>query len=406
MLDTLLLSRATHHLGADAIGLSPGRHGPDVHRRVLCVDDEPLVLEGLARSLRDRYDVYRAEGGQEGLDQIRENGPFAVVISDMRMPGMDGAEFLSKVRTISPDTVRILLTGHADIDATITAVNEGQLFRFLSKPCPRDVLLTAMEGASDQFRLVRAQRDTLAQTLETAVSLLIRILSLSDPSTSYRAGTLTAYVHHMAASLDIEDAWRFDLAAMLSQIGAIAMPSETVARVRAGQSVSSEDRDRYNDHPNVGRRLLEEIPGLEVIARMIASQTIEGSGSEEDEDIRLGGAMLRLGLAIDRLTADGHSVQSAVDRLRETREHSTRLLDAMASYRGDTPRHAVKAVPPEELEPGMIMDEPLCLTGGRVLMSRGTEVTKKHVDMVQDYIGPFEPVRVRVPIRDVELAVG
>src|SRR5512141_2774337 len=103
---------------------------------VLCVDDERIVLEGLALHLRRRFDVTMAESGAEGLDAIRGSGKFAVVLSDMRMPGMRGAEFLAQVRQLSPETVRVLLTGYADLESAIAAVNEGQIFRFLNKPCP------------------------------------------------------------------------------------------------------------------------------------------------------------------------------------------------------------------------------------------------------------------------------
>ena len=104
--------------------------------RVLCVDDEPQVLEGLALNLRRHYEVHVAGSGAEGLQRLEQDGPFAVVLSDMRMPGMTGAVFLAHVRQRAPDSVRLLLTGHAELDAAIAAINTGHIFRFLAKPCP------------------------------------------------------------------------------------------------------------------------------------------------------------------------------------------------------------------------------------------------------------------------------
>src|SRR5687768_872607 len=103
---------------------------------VLCVDDEPQVLAGLSVSLRRRYEILTATSGAEALAVLARRPDVAVVVSDMRMPGMDGAAFLAKAKEIAPDAVRVLLTGYSEIDAAMNAVNQGQIFRFLTKPCP------------------------------------------------------------------------------------------------------------------------------------------------------------------------------------------------------------------------------------------------------------------------------
>src|ERR1700722_7513879 len=103
--------------------------------RVLFVDDESRLLEGIARTLRGSFDVYTATSGGEGLSVLQRAGPFAVVVSDMGMPEMNGAQFLSSARELCPQTVRIVLSGQSDMGQTIAAVNEGNIFRFLSKPC-------------------------------------------------------------------------------------------------------------------------------------------------------------------------------------------------------------------------------------------------------------------------------
>jgi DNA-binding NtrC family response regulator len=95
----------------------------------LFVDDEIPILEGYRRILHREFDVCGANSGEDGLEVLRTTGPFAVVISDMRMPGMNGAEFLAKVRERAPDTARMLLTGYADLEAAIDAVNKGNIFR-------------------------------------------------------------------------------------------------------------------------------------------------------------------------------------------------------------------------------------------------------------------------------------
>jgi DNA-binding response OmpR family regulator len=121
--------------------------------RVLLVDDEPAVLAGLNRHLRRRFDVVTATGAAEGLAAIdAADEPFDVVVSDLRMPGMDGIQFLAAARDRSPGTARMLLTGHADVDSAVDAVNRAGLFRFLLKPCPPDELLVELDDALAHVR--------------------------------------------------------------------------------------------------------------------------------------------------------------------------------------------------------------------------------------------------------------
>lgn len=127
--------------------------------KVLFVDDEPLVLDALRRMLHDKFHIYTANSGEKGLAAVEQNGPFAVVISDMRMPGMNGAEFLARIRKDAPDTVRMLLTGFTDLDAAIAAVNEGNIFRFLTKPCRKNELVSAINLGLAQHRSTVAGKE-------------------------------------------------------------------------------------------------------------------------------------------------------------------------------------------------------------------------------------------------------
>jgi FixJ family two-component response regulator len=138
--------------------------------RILFVDDEKGVLDGYERLLRKDFYVSVASSGQEGLAAIAEHGPFGVVISDMRMPGMNGAEFLCQVKQIAPDTIRMLLTGYTDLSAAIDAVNEGNIFRFLTKPSSKETLVDAINIGLKQYHVATAEREIIkrAETLEHA----------------------------------------------------------------------------------------------------------------------------------------------------------------------------------------------------------------------------------------------
>jgi DNA-binding NtrC family response regulator len=121
--------------------------------RILIVDDEELILDALKRQLCSRFDVTTATGGKEAMRLVMSQDPYAVVVSDLRMPEMDGVTLLYLIRQSAPDTVRVLLTGTADVEAATSAINVANIFRFLIKPCPTGMLLRALEAAVEQYRL-------------------------------------------------------------------------------------------------------------------------------------------------------------------------------------------------------------------------------------------------------------
>jgi serine phosphatase RsbU (regulator of sigma subunit) len=127
--------------------------------KILFVDDDVNLLAAFRRQLRKQFQIETAEGGREGLELVKANGPYAVIVSDFRMPIMDGIEFLSRVREIAPETVRIMLTGNADLQAAIQAVNEGNIFRFLTKPCSRDILSESLITGLEHYQRVSRERE-------------------------------------------------------------------------------------------------------------------------------------------------------------------------------------------------------------------------------------------------------
>jgi len=182
-----------------------------VTRKVLFVDDEPNVLSGIRRQLGRQYEMDTADGGQAGLEAIAGRGPYAVVVSDMRMPGMDGAQFLALVRERSPDTVRMMLTGNSDLQTAIEAVNRGNIFRFLNKPCPPEDIARALDAGLEQFRLVCAEKELLEKTLAGSIRVLVDMLSLVNPGAFGRASRVRRYMRHMADGLGLPDPWMYEL---------------------------------------------------------------------------------------------------------------------------------------------------------------------------------------------------
>ena len=279
--------------------------------KILFVDDEPNVLAAYERQLRKQFDVVTMEGGEAGIRAMMVGGPYAVVVSDFRMPKMNGIEFLSRVKEISPDTVRMILTGYADVQTAIEAVNEGNVFRFLTKPCPPDSLAKAIMAGMEQYRLVNAERELLEQTLKGAIQILTELLGLVNPEAFGRCSRIQKRVRSIALRMGLSDVWQYETAAMLSQIGGVIVPERILKRLYKGERLTEEESQLFEMHPMVGSDLIAKIPRMEQIAQMIGYQEkrFDGRGVPRDalhgEEIPLGGRILKVVLDFDILEAKG-----------------------------------------------------------------------------------------------------
>ncbi len=172
--------------------------------KILLVDDDHNILDGYRRSLSRDFLIETALGGEQALQLVAEKGPYAVVVSDMRMPGIDGIQLLSEIKTLSPDTVRVMLTGNADMTTAIDAINEGSIFRFLNKPCSKETMGKTLTAAVMQYRLVVAEKQLLEQTLSGTIQVLTEVLSLVNPAAFSRAERARRYIHHVVTSMSAQ----------------------------------------------------------------------------------------------------------------------------------------------------------------------------------------------------------
>jgi response regulator RpfG family c-di-GMP phosphodiesterase len=372
--------------------------------KILCVDDEPNVTGGLTLQLKRLYDVSVAINGDQGLRILKDRGPFAVVLSDMRMPGMSGAAFLAKVREESPDTTRMLLTGHTDMEMAISAVNDGQIFRFLMKPCPPIQLRAAFEAAARQYHLTTSERVLLEQTLHGSIKALVDVLSLTNPVSFGRASRVKRLAAWLAAELDLADRWQVEVAAMLSQLSCITLPAETVQRLYVDAPLSDAERTMVGRLPRVTDQLLQHIPRLEAVREILARATsprgCKGLPSPDQAERRLQDAadVLRVALDFDELHTQGRAPKVAVTEMsRRDRTYDSRILGILEKKGVATFEQAeVYELPLSALRPGMVLAEDALLMTGNVLAARGYEVTVGFLERVKNF-GPgavHEPIRV------------
>lgn len=370
---------------------------------VLVVDGDPVVLEALTQLIRRSYDVVSAVDGEAALELLQSQVGVAAIVSDMQVPDMEGAMFLARARQVAPDALRILLSGRMDFDAVVAAINEGQVFRILAKRSAPSALMAAVDAAVEQHRLLTSERVLLEQTLHGAVKTLTDILSLTDPLAFGRATRVKRLVSELAFRLGVVDRWQVEVAAMLSQIASVTLPTETVEKVFYGQDLTEAEQHIVARMPAVTEQLLANIPRLEGVREILATYPRDHRNAEPDNGdprrrtLARHAQILRVAIDYDVLEMQGASSGVAIDTIRgRTGRYDPRVIEALVVVRGrNTQRHEVRELPLRALSAGMVFAQDVKLANGTLLVGRGGEVSAGFLQRVRN----FRPGAIREPIR-------
>jgi response regulator RpfG family c-di-GMP phosphodiesterase len=310
--------------------------------RILLVDDEPSILASLRRLLKSHgFEVFLANSGQEGLE-VLEREPIDIVFSDMRMPGMDGSQFLEQVFARWPETKRILLTGYADVKSTIAAVNQGKIWRYIAKPWDDGDLLLCVEQAlghrrllNENARLLKLTQDqneelkSLNASLETRVNertgelqralkalhqSFINTVNVFSSLMDMRGGLLAGHARRVAENarkvakrmgMSDGEVQEIFLAGLLHDIGKLGLPDE--ATERPFNALGPELRAELMKHSVKGEMLLMSVPQLARVAQLVRHhhELFDGEGYPDS----LSGMMIPMGARILTVVNDFDSLQ-------------------------------------------------------------------------------------------------
>ena len=374
--------------------------------KILFVDDEPNILQSIQRQLRNRFALQTADGGDEALRVLKEDGPFAVIVSDMRMPGMNGVELLTKVKDSYPEIVRLMLTGNADQETAMEAVNNGQIFRFLTKPCPQATFITSLALALRQHRLIIAEKELLQKTLMGSITVLSELLAVVNPL-AFSAGIRSKdYVVNISRALNLPNLWQYEIAALVSQIGCITLPGEVLSKIYTGMELTAQESEMYENHPAAGASLLEKIPRLENVAKMIRLQlktydeyTPEMVG-DEFEEILIGAQVLKTALDFDRYIFRGLGKNESLDRMRKNKNvYNQEVLKALAALKTERRLQQELSLPTGQVSVGMVAAEDMMAKNGVLIIPKGQIITSQLLQGLKNFsrqVGMIEPLRVHV----------
>jgi len=319
------------------IAPADGRKPP----RLLLVDDDANLLDSLRRVLDRGYEIFTAEGGADALAALDACGPFTAVVSDLRMPGMDGVELLSRVEQAAPDAIRVLLTGYADLDAALDAVNKGHVFRILTKPCPPEALRAAVEAAVRQHELIQASRELHALKrfqglLEGVVQGFSALVEARDPYLAGHHQRTTDLACAIARELhmDDKDCETLRIAGLLHDIGKVYVPADFLNRPGV---LRAEKFSMVKLHPDVGYEILKHLDSDWPVAVIIRQhhERMDGSGYPQGligRYIVLGARVLAVADVVDAMCSHrpyrpSLGVAAALEELERGR---SRLFDPLA----------------------------------------------------------------------------
>jgi response regulator RpfG family c-di-GMP phosphodiesterase len=348
-----------------------------MNRKILFVDDDLNILSGYKRALRKDFDIYTAEGGLEALSIINTESEFAVIISDMRMPGMDGIQFLRRVKEITPNSVRMMLTGNADQQTAIEAVNQGSIFRFMNKPCSPETFAEIISAGLEQYRLITAEKTLLSETLNNSLQVMVEILSMVNPTAFSRSNRIKRLAKDIAVKLGIKNIWEIEIAAMLSQVGCVTVPEETLQKIANSEPLNEKELQLYHQHPNIAYNLISRIPRMQNVAEIIANQTQLFGNTLETQNSKIGGNILKVVLDFDKLLDSGDLPHLALKELASRSGwYNPIVLEALRNLINEAVEEFISIeLEVGDLKPGMLINRPVYSTKGILLLSEKQEVT-------------------------------
>lgn len=356
---------------------------------ILIVDDEANVLESFQRTLGRTFTLVTAAGGRAGIEAAQTRGPFAVIVTDMRMPEIDGLKFLEAARAANPHAVVMMLTGNSDQRTAADAVNVGHAFRFLTKPCTREVIERALRDALAEHRLRAAERTLLKQTVGGCVQALLQVMQLAKPELFDRAASASRIASWLADQTQHPHAWQVEVAAALADIGWVAADESTPAAGRRSGGDAGAALAAGRRHAELGAGVLRAIPRFDDIAAMVRLQ-FEDARSETlartSPAVSAGVQLLALARALDERLRHGEPWALAARELAQAVPAGAvreALLGPPPDWVEQSEGAQVLTIASGDVRPGMILQQDVRTRGGDLLLASGNVITEMIAERIR-----------------------
>jgi response regulator RpfG family c-di-GMP phosphodiesterase len=361
---------------------------------VLVVDDTEANVDILVDALGELYDVSVAMDGREALEGVVESPPDLILL-DIMMPELDGYEVCRRLKGDAryAKIPIIFLTALTEVENKTKGFQLGAV-DYITKPFEIAEVKARVET---HLKLALAEwelQDLVVKTLGGAIEVLTEILSVANPTAFSRTSRLKRHANGLMAAFNLKDFWQIRMAAMLSQIGCIAISPETIEKIFSGQKVLVEEEEAYKRHPQIGYELIGKIPRLKEVAEIIVRQQDlqKNTGFQGDERaqrlIQMGSQILKLVLAYEKLTYSGKSSVDAMAELKKSeREYGPKLLEGFSRIVESEPKPSqmkVRKIYPRDIAVGMVLAKDIITSSGSVLVKTGTKINPFLFEILHD----------------------
>ena len=361
-------------------------------RRVLFVDDEQAVLHSLDRLFGSEFEVRLAESGQAALGMLNEGYRAPVLVTDMRMPQMDGVEFSKAAQQVAPEAKVLMLTGNQDLGAATAAVNDGGVFRFYNKPCPPETLREGIDAAMRQYDIDQAEKTLLRKTLLGAISSISRVAERASEDIASRIADYGPLVSQLAELAEVPARWEYPVACRLALIGLPGTPADSQASLWRGFDPVAENRDAFKAALEEAAAMIKDIPRLDTVSEILRKFP-DADGSLCSRKPKKPGAIAEVGAALLRVTvatqysrSHGLSVEHTASEVRALLPSiDDALYTALQALEETPPQQEVMMAPADQVQVGMVLSQDLCGPSGELLMRSGRRLNAANIDRLREH---------------------
>lgn len=336
---------------------------------VLFVDDDINILKAMKRNFHEQFSIATASTIDEALNLLNDH-QFPIVISDMKMPEMNGADLLIYVKQKSPDTIRVLLTGESGLPEAIKAINESDIYKFLTKPCPPEALRKTIESAITLYHAKYIERNILDKTVKSFVYILLEIINQISPEIFKKSLYIAKIIKSSKTKFNVKDRWSTEIASLLMFVGTIHLKIYNFSSIYGTQTLV--------DIINKSAQLTGKVQKFENVQKILT----------------LLARHYQTGIPIKALDSDDKILKFVIDycvlikdsqfQKKISRMYSDEILHSIPTLFGIEKKPQTEvSLRADELKSGMIAAEKIVTGSGSVIMEKGEELTETHVSTLQ-----------------------
>ena len=339
---------------------------------ILIVDDEEMFLQSIKRVFRKKIPLTLMTSAVEALELMKTQ-EFAVVVSDMNMPIMDGLEFLSIVTEKYPNVQKIMLTGNGEVETASNAVNRGKISSFLRKPCPPEKLLKAILECIQKYQIHKQELDLIEKTTVGSIKIISELIFLSNPLLSSLSEDIVSIIGYISDKFLLSNAWQYKIAANFCLLGLVSLEKDNLLNQIKGLSLENSDKF-YHDFVSTGGEMIAHLPKLGNVSTIITSlNKRDDELSFLEPELRDGVKLLQVALDFVFLIKRGYTQKNILISFEKQDKYLHKNIKVLWDYE-IVVENTLEEISVSDVRVGMKLKRDVCSSKGLLLIPKETIV--------------------------------